>query len=349
MQDDRFAAHNHDARERELTAVLQGIFDTRASDMQSLARIRERLLEAGSGPLPVTPLSITGVHHPSSDAGIMPVYIVHALKPEKRTWKYYLSTIAAVFLVGVLISSLVVVLHLRQGSQLSGNPFASRPGWKQLVFYSGTGNKTITGLKITLPQLYGYTYNCVGSGSLSMKLTGQNTLIDIGQSPCQPALSTRPAPGSLSFNLSPLHIQTITVNADGGTSWFLLISEPKLQPALISGAGWATSIGVGGDTNSVHRSVGTVGSVTDSTGHEVQPKTWGIVMVCIGTAKGTVQLAPNVLHTNLSPCDGQPRLVVVHNRFPTVVTEVQVMVTGNIIFCVQVLGCVNENQCGNAH
>lgn len=274
------------------------------------------------------------------------MHIVHTLNPEKKTWKYYLSTIAAVLLVGMLIASLVVVLHLRQGSQVAGNPFVLRPGWKQVALYSGTGNKTITGLKIALPQLYGYASNCVGSGSLSMKLTGENTLIDLGQTPCQPALSTNPAPRSLSFNLSPPHIQTITVKADAAISWFLLISELTPQPAPISGSGWATSMGMGDDSTSA---VGEVGDVYDAAGHKIQPKTWAIVIACIGTGKGNVQLTPNVLHTNLSPCDGQPRLVVVHNRFPTRVTEVQVWVTGNISFFMQMLGCADENQCGHAH
>lgn len=342
MQEDRPTTHADDAQERELTAALQHIFDTRAPDAQALARIRERLIEVGAGPLPASPASIADIHQQRIKG--TPMRIVHTLTPATKTWKYYLQTIAAVLLVGLLLTSFAVVLHMRQGSQGGANPFVPRTGWKQIALYSGTGSKTINGLNVALPQLYGYSYNCVGSGSLAMKLTSKGNIIDIGQNPCQSVLATRSAPSFLAFDPTPTKIETITVKADAATSWFLLINAPEPKPALISMAGWTASVGMGGDTSAT----GGVSDVYDAARHKIQPKTWEIVTVCIGTGKGTVRLAPNLLHTSLPICDGQPHLLSVHSRVPTLVTEVQVEVTGNIIWRIQLLGCVDENTCGVA-
>ena len=157
--------------------------------------------------------------------------------------------------------------------------------------------------------------------------------------------------GSLSLDSSPQKIQTIKVTADASTVWHLLLVEATMQPTLTLGPEWIRGLAIGAVDSP--GPAGADGRVTKSNGQTLQSKTWGIVSVCFGTSHGYVQLTHEVgtvnLDTgrvNLPPCDGQTRLEVVHYPVATTVDQLIVYITGESVWYVQIVGCIDERKCG---
>jgi hypothetical protein len=359
MLEDRQAPEELDEQDRQIAVYLQLIYDTRAEDVQSLARIRERLQKISTGTLPVsdpvtTPEAApaTRMHSRHTSGSDMPIRLIHSTFREGKTWPSRLSVLAAVLLVAVVAGSLALFLiRIRQGNLGSGSGvFTLRPGWAVVASYSGTGSKTISGRDIVeVPRLWGYDYACTGSGKLdiqltSISLTGEQGDYFLGKDKCSTPTTTV-APLDLSLESSSLRIQTIKVTADASTVWHLLLVEATMQPTLTLGPEWVNDVGLGG-TSGTSSSRAQFGNVTQANGHAVVSKTWGIEYVCFGSGHGYAQFTPDGGRMSLSPCDGQVRLDLVHYPVATAVQSIQVTVTGDILWYARVVGCIDERKCG---
>jgi hypothetical protein len=364
MLEDREAPGELDEQDRQIAAYLQRIYDTRAEDAQSLARIRERLQKISTGTLPVsdpvtTPEAApaTRVRSRHTSGSDMPIRLIHSTFREGKTWPSRLSVLAAVLLVAVVAGSLALFLiRIHQGNLGSGTGvFTLRPGWAVVASYSGTGSKTISGRDIEAPRLWGYDYACTGSGKLDIQLTGIALTGEreddyLGTDKCSTPTTTV-APLGLSLDSSSLRIQTIKVTANASTVWHLLLVEATTQPTLTLGPEWIRGLAIGGVDS--HGPARADGQVTTSNGQTLGSKTWGIVSVCFGTSHGYVQLSdtynqvtPDVRRINLPPCDGQTRLQVVHYTAATTVNSFIVYITGKSVWHVQIVGCADERKCG---
>lgn len=359
MLEDREAPEELDEQDRQIAAYLQRIYDTRAEDAQSLARIRERLQKISTGTLPVSdPVTTseaalaTRVRSRHTSGADTPFTLIHSTFREGKTWPSRLSALAAVLLVAVVVGSLALFLiRIRQGNLgSSSGVFTLRPGWAVVASYSGTGSKTISGRDIVeVPSLWGSDYACSGSGKLDIQLTGIALTGEreddyLGKDKCSTPTTTV-APLGLSLDSSSLRIQTIKVTADASTVWHLLIVEATTQPTLTLGPEWVNDVGLGGGDNSVS-SEAQFGNVIQANGQAVVSKTWGIEFVCFGSGHGYAQFTPDGGRMSLSPCDGQVRLDLVHYPVATAVQSIQVTVTGGILWYARVVGCIDERKCG---
>lgn len=371
MLEDREAPEELDEQDRQIAAYLQSIYDTRAEDARSLARIRERLQKISAGTLPVSDPVTTPEAAPATRArsrhtrgADMPLRLTHSTFREGKTWPGRLSVLAAVLLVAVVAGSLALfLLRIHQGGLGSDSGvFTLRPGWAVVASYSGTGSKTISGQDIVeVPRLWGVDYACTGSGKLdiqltSISLTGERGDDYLGKDQCSTPTTTV-APLGLSLDSSSQKIQTIKVTADASTVWHLLIVEATTQPTLTLGPEWIPGPAIGAVDSPTR--VGQVGPTTKSNGQTLESKTWGIVSICFGTSHGYVQLSqnynqvtldvkvtPDVKRINLPPCDGQTRLQVVHYATATTVNSFMVYITGESVWHVQIVGCADEQKCG---
>jgi len=361
MLEDREAPEELDEQDRQIAAYLQRIYDTRAEDAQSLARIRERLQKISAGTLPVSDPVTTSEAAPATrvrsrhtSGADMPFTLIHSTFREGKTWPSRLSVLAAVLLVAMVAGSLAFFLiRIRQGNLGSGSGvFTLRPGWAVVASYSGTGSKTISGRDIVeVPRLWGYDYACTGSGKLDIQLiTGDQGDYFLGKDKCS-TQTTTVAPLGLSLDSSSQKIQTIKVTADASTVWHLLIVEATMQPTLTLGPEWIRGPAIGGVDS--HGPARADERVTTSNGQTLGSKTWGIVSVCFGASHGYVQLSdnynqvtPDVRRINLPPCDGQTRLQVVHYAAATTVNSFIVYITGKSVWYVQIVGCADERKCG---
>jgi hypothetical protein len=92
MLEDREAPEELDEQDRQITAYLQRIYDTRAEDAQSLARIRERLQKISTGTLPVSDPVTTSEAAPATrvrsrhtSGSDMPIRLIHSTFREGKT------------------------------------------------------------------------------------------------------------------------------------------------------------------------------------------------------------------------------------------------------------------------
>jgi hypothetical protein len=346
MLEDRLTPDETSVQNQQLIQDLQRIHDTRAADAQSRARIRERLLKDHATAIPNvdhTSETTPEVKIRSQRAKETNVKLIYSLY-EKRSRRQRLSVIAAAVLVAVLIGSLVLLVRGRQADLGNGaGTFQLRQGWTQIAIYSGTGSKILTGLDIEPAPVWGYTAICSGSGSPDFKMMGVKWII--GGELCQPTYSTQIAPQTILFATSPVKLQTIKVTADASMVWHLQIVQEVKQPTLRLGSEWVGTVGLSG--NGSDNPAGGVGNITKPDGQIITPRTLGIVFVCIGEGKGYIQFTPNVGRITLPPCDGQPRLKVIRFPVATYVEQYQVLVTGDIVWQAMVVGCADEQKCGN--
>ena len=347
MLEDRLTPDETGEQNQQLVHHLQRIHDTRAADAQSRARIRKRLLKDHAETIPNVDHrdgTIPDVKTRSQREGERNVKLIYPLY-EKRTRLPRLSAIAALVLVALLIGSLVLLLHNRQADLGNGaGTFQLRQGWTQVAIYGGTGSKTITGLNIEPAPVWGYTDTCSGGGNLDIKITGVTTNMVTGDEPCEPNFATRIAPQTISFALSPVKLQTIKVTANASMVWHIQIVQEVKQPVFRLGSEWVSTVGMGGNGSGGSR--GNVINPTKPGGQTISPRTWGVVLVCIGTGKGSIKFTPDVGTITMPLCDGQPRLEVIRYPVATNVQDYRVSVTGDIVWQAQVVGCVDEQKCG---
>jgi len=135
------------------------------------------------------------------------------------------------------------------------------------------------------------------------------------------------------------------VTADADTAWYIEISQAIAQPTLTIGSEWVQDIGIGG--NGSGSSSGNVLAPTQPNGKTFQPKTWAVAFVCVGTGNGHFELTPTPVTGNgsIPPCDGQPRLFIMHYNGPALVEKIVFLMHGDIIWNAQVLACADERKC----
>jgi len=205
MQQDKHTNGGMNDHDQQIVLDLERMLDTRNEDAQSLLRIRERLLKLSEGSLPVSELDHTAIT-PIKTVKVRSLSTnktnkrsIYSHFDEGRAWLQPLSAIAAVLMVAILVGSLALLLtYLRQSTTGNGSRvFSQRKGWTQLVMYSGKGNKTLTGLNLVLPGLWGDAVTCVGSGKLDIELTGVGMTSFLGKTPCDANLSSLATPQSI--------------------------------------------------------------------------------------------------------------------------------------------------------
>lgn len=355
MLEDKYTNGGMNDQDQQIVLDLERMLDTRNEDAQSLLRIRERLLKLSEGSLPVSEFDLTAIV-PMKSVKVRSLTTSRSKKrsiyphfDERKGWLQPLSAIAAVLMVAIIVGSLALLLtYLRQGTTGNGSRvFSQRQGWTQFVIYSGKGNKTLTGLNLALPHLWGDALACVGSGKLDIELTGAGMTSFLGKSPCDAKLSSNVTPQSITFEVSTPtpKIQTMKVTADAGTTWYIEISQAIAQPTLTIGSEWVQSIGIGG--NGSGSIGGNVLAPTQLNGKTFLPKTWAVAFVCIGTGNGHFEMTPTPVTGNgsIPPCDGQPRLFVMHYNGPTQVEKIVFLMHGDIIWNAKVLACADEQKC----
>src|SRR5712692_2581434 len=99
---------------RALIEELQRLYDARAEDAESLARIRAKVLQNGAGPLPLSQPTPVIQRLPRSSQKRRPneeppMPITHPTWFQGKSWRRRLSVIAAAILVTVLVGSLVLL------------------------------------------------------------------------------------------------------------------------------------------------------------------------------------------------------------------------------------------------
>lgn len=262
----------------------------------------------------------------------------------RRSWPQRLSAIAAALLVAVLVGSLVMVL-LTNHRQPGTVTFKLRPGWTVIAEYSGVGSKTISGLDIPIPYLWGSSFACIGSGWAGSATTGPLYSGGFGGGNCTSDPATILSPQDITLFQNPIRnmdkVDTIKVTANSATHWYVQVVEAMPQPTRLGPAWFYGDIGIGG----VGGDSATAGPGLDPIGQ--QAKTWGAVFACIGTGKGSIQFTPDSGKVNIPPCDGQAKLITVHYASPTNVQTMTVTTTGDMIWSAQPVGCANEQKCGN--
>ncbi len=305
---------------------------------------------------PQTPEQLDGLPDNLGDDWLTPPASASApptrLPPSRRhTWLQRLSAIAAMLLVTVLVGSLVAVL-LHRGSSTGGQDLPLRPGWQQIVTYSGIGSKTITGQRVTLPYLWGSAFICKGSGAVSIKVTGPTYSGDFGADKCSSTAGITLSPNNIFLQTSIVEsIDTIKVTASAGTSWYLQFTAAVPQPTFRLGPQWAYGIGGGGSGE--NSSLMGQGPPPTVNGQTLQSTAWGALFVCIGTGSGTIHLyqdtaiapAPASQALSMSPCDGQPHLVTARYSHAVSITAISVDINGNLLWTAQLVGCKIVGQC----
>ncbi|HEY7355643.1 MAG TPA: zf-HC2 domain-containing protein [Ktedonobacterales bacterium] len=305
---------------------------------------------------PSTPEQLDGLYDNLDAAWLTPPASESApptrLPPSRRsTWLQRLSTLAAVLLVTVLVGSLVAVL-LHRGSNTSGGADLSlRPGWQQIVTYSGTGSRTITGQHVTLPYLWGSAFVCKGNGAVNIKVSGPTYIGDFGIEKCSLTAGIKVSPNGISLETTIVdQIDTIKVTASAGTSWYLQYTAAVSQPTFRLGPQWASGIGLSG--NGAGSSLMGQGPTTVN-GQQLQSTVWGALFVCIGAGSGTIHLESDtgvapLLDSQafpMAPCDGQPHLFATYYRAAVSINTIRVDINGNLLWTAQLVGCTNVDQC----
>ncbi len=271
------------------------------------------------------------------------IILLPPLARRRRVWQRRLSGLVAAVVLLALVSTLAL-LFLQHGQSTGGGIFQIRPGWQQIALYSGTGNKTITGLHLQLPSMWGSAFTCTGSGEVDVKATGPNYISGGGPSDCQGTDHHPTAPAGMILDITPHEIQTITVKADAHTRWYYIFLEKAPQPSFTLGPGWTEWGGIGGTGN---------GRMSNAIlPPPYQASLWGAVFVCTGSGTGTIQFTEwgeddpsGSGGIQTPPCDGQPRLITIQYPYPTAMRAFAVNMRGSAIYYANILACTDESQC----
>jgi hypothetical protein len=337
--------HNDDPQDQELARQLHNVLESEAEDARSLARIRERLLEVGKGPLPARPLPSLNSPYQRSRTTKETSMLTNQLFEAHPRLKLLSIAATVILLIGLVGTLSLVLLSLRQGTLGKPGNLKVHSGWSVIASFSGTGNKTFTNLHINLPHIWGETYTCSGTGDLSIAATGPAVTMDIGKNSCDTPSDTS-VPQHLSIDLSQQQIERIEIKADASTSWQFIIAQQDFQSLPLLSSQWIESAGMGGDTNSG----AAPGPTTDQHGKVVHPKTWGLLITCIGTGSGYVDISPTPPSgsINFPTCNGQVAFDVLHYRFSTDIQSLQVTITGKVAWAIRLVACANEQQCNTS-
>ncbi len=274
---------------------------------------------------------------------------------QMKTWQQRLVIVFAILVCLAIVGSLTAeLIHLRQHDQGNGSEiFQLRHGWTQVATYSGTGNKTITGLHLDVPYLWGNALICEGKG-VTGEIDGTNSAgepvtIHIGITPCS-ASSSNISPRSISLDLHLMSIRTIKFMAGEATTWHLQLTRANNQPAFTQETEWIPSGGIGGEVENEHGNAGSGSNLLPMRGANDQiilPRTYEIAFACFGSGTATIKLTPaseTMLH-----CNRQVSFAVI--RYPTA-TQVELMqvsfasATRDTVWSLTLLGCADEQQCG---
>ena len=255
-------------------------------------------------------------------------------QPRKKIWRGRVTALAAVLLVALLVGSFAFLS--RRTTDIGAGVFKLSQGWTPVALYQGTGSQVIPVKNIQLPLLWGYSYACQGSGALDIKLTGSATTIDTGTDKCNSREAISPT--ALSLTLASGSLQKIAVTVDASTGWsFQIVQEGKRGALPLNTSVWTQDVGFGGSGGS-ERIQGNVLPLSTNGGRTILPKTWGVLLVCIGNGHGSIQLDPDAGKINFPTCDGQVKLNVLHYPTETPVQQMQATVSGNMVWLALLIG-----------
>ncbi len=344
---DQLTPEEAQSQNQPLIQDLGHYYDTRSDDAASMERMRARFLQKASASLPA---ASTGNVTPFPTMSQTPSQEKRGMKIPQRVARHpYLNTLAAAVLLVVLVGASVLALQLRQGTSIGSDQPTIAHDWSIIARFSGTGNRTLTGLNIDVGNKYGWLINCTNtsSGLLSLKLNGQES----GDMPCSTKTVGPLAPiGSYTSPAAYVPpIYSIEVTAPASTSWDLLLFKGVYYPPLsIDKANWQT----------LHEEIDGTGSTTWSGIDATLPKTWGLVYTCHGTGTFKVSLWSNAqpASPDTTPdiigftdrCDGQPRF----NQMNTIgegkiVHQILITTGANNDWQFVLVGCTNGRpSCG---
>lgn len=288
-----------------------------------------------------------GERVPSADSG--PIILLPPAARHAPAWQQRLSAlIAAVVLLALVGTFALMFLNHGQSAPTLAQP---QRVWKQIALYSGTGSKTITGQHLRLPQAWGTSFACFGSGAVNLTITSPY-MKDQGSIDCQAAGTPSMTPQGIGFDLTPssAEIQAVSVQANANTRWYLQYFVEIPQPSFSLGSGWIPGNAIGGTSGSALLNNGVLIHIT---GQIIRAATWGIVFVCTGNGAGTIQFiedgsatSPGAGGIPAPACDGQPRLVAIHYPSLTAIRAVSIKMQGNMVWEAQQVVCFgNKSQC----
>jgi hypothetical protein len=275
------------------------------------------------------------------------VKFIESVFSREKPWRKRLS---------MMVSLIVCLLAVAVSSFLLWGPYKHQdaaviplhPGWNQIAIYSHTGGITIAEQNITLPHLWGYVLSCSGKGEITIDVTGNRTMLKIGNNSCSASPHPHESPQFIEFDLQALHIQQVkVVTASANITWRLqFVQETKGSTFQINPDEWVGQIGMSSTSDDASTSeLGNGVPVTAPNGQTIVPKTWGLIIACIGKGTGSAQFTPSVGTITFPPCDGIPRMRIVKYPTPTTVLEVQIKPAGHITSYVGLVACIDEQKC----
>jgi hypothetical protein len=351
---DKYTTEELNGQDRPLVEQLERMYGAQSEDAQSLARIRTRIVQNGAGPLPFpqpTPATeqspVQLRKQPTKETDMR---FIRTIASREKPWQRRLSMLAAAFFVVILVGSLVLVLARRPQGNVAGLP-PLQPGWRQVVLLSGSSSKIFTHQGIVLSTLWGMSFGCVGQGKVDIEFDGQinNSASGTCQKNTGPVISAPYGPQTIELETSVHTIQTVKVTVSGSINWYLQLSNatvtpsPLLSELLAPGSGWQETGGMStagtGESNLSYPYHG----ITLPDGKTVYPRIWGIVVVCSGTSKVSIQLDPPVKGVQIPTpvCNEQPTLDIVHFASPFI----SVSTDSKVVWQIRILACTDENAC----
>lgn len=342
-------------QDRPIVEQLERMYGTQAEDAQSLARIRARIVQNSAGPLPFphptlatedTPVQLQRRRTKETD-----MRLIRIITSREKSWPRRLSVLAAALFVMILVGSLVLVLARKPQGSVAGLP-PLQPGWRQVALLSGSSSKTFTHQDIVLSTLWGMSFGCVGQGKVDIEFDGQinNSASGTCQQNTEPVLSDPYGPQTIELETSVHTIQTVKVTVSGSINWYLQLSNatvtpsPLLSELLAPGSGWQETSAMGSAGVSMEGYLADPShGITLPDGRTVYPGIWGIVVVCSGTGKVSIQLEPAVKGVQIPTplCNEQPTLDILHLASSRIIVSPD----SKVVWQIRVLACIDEQAC----
>lgn len=144
-------------------------------------------------------------------------------------------------------------------------------------------------------------------------------------------------------------IQAVKVTASGSINWYLQLSNatvtpsPLLSELLAPGSGWQETTAMS-STDSLEGNLAyPYRGISLPDGKTVYPRIWGIVVVCSGTGKVSIQLDPAVQGVQIPTpvCNEQPVLDILHLASPFI----RVSTDSKEVLQIHILACTDEHAC----
>lgn len=349
MLEERFIPDEVNEENQHIIHYIRHVSNTAMQDGESLARIRERLLHASAGIVPVPRGTVVGEAPGISSSPLKEratARSVHPAPSSQKAWSRRVSLLVAAVLVALMVGSLAT-LTARRGPTQGSIPSS----WSNVVAFSGTGSTTIRGKPIHFPRLWGYTLTCTGEegGILLIQMTGASNNWSL-TSGCP--THSQAVPEAISFDLTARTLQTLQVRqlTSSPMTWQFLIVGAVVQPTLKPGPQWVQSSGAGGSGSG--GSGGILMPVTKPGGQQIRPRTWGVIIICFGSGTGHVRFTEHAVGTGkvvgdvqFPVCNGQPTLSVVHLPAGENAQFTDISSNTGIIWQVQLMECIDEQRC----